>query len=134
MQLSGVPGRQLPKVQASPAVQAFPSSQAAVLLAKTQPVAGSQLSVVHAFWSSHDSGVPMHAPPEQVSCDVHALPSVHAFTLFAWTQPASGSHVSVVQGLPSSHWKLDVQAGSARTGGTARASITRVESKPRVPA
>jgi hypothetical protein len=88
LQLSAVPGRQLPNVQASPTVQAFWSSQPAVLLAKTQPVAGSQLSVVHSFWSSHDTGVPTQAPPEQVSCDVHALPSVHALVLFVVTQPA----------------------------------------------
>ena len=41
------PGLQLPVSQVSPRVQALPSSHAAVLLVKTHPVAGTQVSVVH---------------------------------------------------------------------------------------
>jgi hypothetical protein len=82
LQLSALPGRHVPKVHVSPSVHAFPSLQAAVLLLKTQPVAGSQLSVVHSFWSSQVTGVPTHAPPEHPSCEVQAFPSVQTFVLY----------------------------------------------------
>jgi len=73
LQLSAVPGRQAPNTQASPLVQALPSSQAIALLLNTQPVAGLQLSVVQRLASSHARGVPMHAPPEHASPVVQAL-------------------------------------------------------------
>jgi len=81
LQLSGVPARQVPIPQASPTVQAFPSSQAFVLLTKTQPVAGLQLSVVHAFPSSQAVGVPTHAPLLHVSPEVQAFRSEQALAL-----------------------------------------------------
>jgi hypothetical protein len=88
-------------VQASPAVHAFPSSQAIVLLLNTHPVAGSQLSLVHRLPSSQTRGSPEHAPPEHVSPVVHASRSLHALALFVNTQPVAGSQVSVVQTLLS---------------------------------
>ena len=47
------PERHVPNAHTSPVVHALPSSQAFVLLAKTQPVAGLQLSVVQPLPSSH---------------------------------------------------------------------------------
>jgi hypothetical protein len=101
LQLAAVPGRHVPNAQASPVVQAFPSSQAMVLLLKTQPVAGSQLSVVQRLASSQTRGTPEHAPPEHVSLVVHASRSLHALWLFVKTHPVAGSQVSVVQTLLS---------------------------------
>jgi hypothetical protein len=101
-QTGGGPPLQAPPPQVSPDVQASPSSQAAVLLALTQPVAGSQESSVHGLPSSHTTGVPEHDPPEHTSEAVQALPSSQAAVLFAFTQPVAGSHESSVQTLPSS--------------------------------
>jgi hypothetical protein len=67
-------------------VHALPSLQALALLAKTQPVAVLQLSVVHPLASSQTIGVPTQAPAEQVSSVVQAFRSEHASVLFAWTQ------------------------------------------------
>jgi hypothetical protein len=78
LQFTAVPGRQVPNAQASPVVHTFPSSQALVLFAKTQPVAGSQLSVVQELASSHTRGTPAHEPPEHVSPVVQASWSLHA--------------------------------------------------------
>jgi hypothetical protein len=66
----------------SPFVHAFPSSQAFVLFAKTHPVTGLQLSVVHTLPSLHTTAAPPHKPPPQVSAVVHALPSSQAAVLF----------------------------------------------------
>ena len=57
-QTEAAPGWHAPPPQASPAVHAFPSSQAIELLVKTQPAAGLQLSVVHEFTSSQTTAVP----------------------------------------------------------------------------
>ena len=103
LQSAAVPGRHAPNAQASPVVQTFPSSHAFALLAKTHPVAGLQLSVVHRLASSHVTGTPAQAPAAQVSPAVHAFPSLHPLALFVKTQPATGSHVSVVQTLLSPH-------------------------------
>jgi hypothetical protein len=78
LQFTALPGRQVPNAQASPVVHTFPSSQALVLFAKTQPVAGSQLSVVQELASSHTRGTPAHEPPEHVSPVVHASWSLQA--------------------------------------------------------
>ena len=51
----GVPV-QMPPPQVSPAVQLLPSSQAFVLLTKTQPVSVSQLSLVHGLLSLQTIG------------------------------------------------------------------------------
>ena len=102
MQTTAAPGTQVPPEQVSPVVQAFPSLQEAVLLVKTQPVAGSHVSVVQTLLSLQMTAVPgTQVPPEQVSPAVQAFPSLHAAALFVKTQPAAESHVSVVQTLLS---------------------------------
>jgi hypothetical protein len=101
-QLASGPATQMPPPHVSAAVQALPSSQAAVLLALTHPVAGSQESSVHRFPSSQFGGAPdTQRPPAQVSPTVQALPSLQAAVLFAFTQPVAGSHESSVHGLAS---------------------------------
>ena len=103
-QVDTAPGRHPPSAHWSPAVHGFPSSHAFVLFVKTQPVAGLQLSVVHALLSSQATGVPAHEPPEHVSPVVHAFRSEHAPVLFVWRQlPVAGSHVSLVHGSLSLH-------------------------------
>jgi hypothetical protein len=94
---------QTPPLQVSLVVHALPSSHEAVLLAWTQPVAGSQLSSVHGLLSSQfNAPVPgWQLPPAQTSPVVQKLPSSHAAVLFAKTQPVAGLHVSVVQTLLS---------------------------------
>ena len=83
-------------------MQAFPSSQAFVLFAKTQPVAGLQLSVVQRLLSLQSTAEPAwQVPPPQVSPAVQAFPSSHAFVLFVKTQPVASVQVSVVHGLLS---------------------------------
>src|SRR5262249_2376556 len=114
-------------------VHGLPSSaQAAVLLAKTQPVAGSQPSVVQGFPSSHTGGAPaVQLPARHVSAPLHASPSLHdvpsglagcvaarpsetsrvhglpssahGLVFAVKTQPVVGLHVSVVHALSSSH-------------------------------
>jgi hypothetical protein len=99
-----VPGWQLPPPQASPVVQALPSSQAAVLLVNAHPVSGSQVSVVQALPSLQTVAVPgWQLPPPQMSPVVHTLPSSQAFVLPANTHPVAGLHESSVHGLLSSH-------------------------------
>ena len=101
-QSSGVPAWHVPSPQTSPAVQAFPSLHGAVLLATLHPVAGLQVSVVHALPSSQLIAVPWHVPPPQKSSDVQALPSSQATALLEWTHPKAESQESSVQGLSSS--------------------------------
>jgi hypothetical protein len=81
MDATDVPARHTPIAQKSPVVQSLPSSQELALLAKLQPVAGSQLSVVHTLLSLQVTDAPAQAPPEQVSPPVHALPSEHGAVL-----------------------------------------------------
>jgi hypothetical protein len=76
------PAVQTPKRQASPVVQALPSSQTAEFAVKTQPVAASQLSSVHGFPSSQTRlPVPTQLPALQISVMVQLLPSLHASVL-----------------------------------------------------
>jgi hypothetical protein len=76
-QLRAVPLAQAPLAQMSLAVQLSLSLQAAVLLAKMQPVALSQLSSVQGLLSSQSSGVPaLQVPPAQTSSTVQTLSSV----------------------------------------------------------
>jgi hypothetical protein len=96
------PSWQLPPAHASPVVHALPSSHAIVLLVNTQPVAGSQLSVVQMFPSLHTIGVPLHVPPPQVSPIVQTLPSSQAVVVLVCTQPVAGSQLSAVHALLSS--------------------------------
>jgi hypothetical protein len=102
-QTTGAPALQVPPPQVSPVVQAFPSSQAIVLFVKTQPVTGSQLSVVQTLASSQTTAAPaLQVPLPQLSPVVQALPSSHASVLFVNTHPVAGLQLSVVQTLPSS--------------------------------
>jgi hypothetical protein len=103
LQLGPAPPTQTPPEQASPVVQALPSSHGAVLLACVQPVAGLQASSVHTLPSSQfGAAPPTQTPPEHVSPEVQALPSLHATVLLVWVQPVDGLQPSSVQGLPSS--------------------------------
>ena len=63
-------------------MHALPSLHGLALLAKTQPVAVLQLSVVQALVSSHDTGAPTHAPATQTSPVVQAFKSEHTSALF----------------------------------------------------
>ena len=86
----------------SPTVQASPSKHAFALFVKTQPVAGSQLSVVQTLLSPHTRGAPgWHVPPVQTSLIVQAFPSEQAMALFVKTQPVAGLQASDVHTLVS---------------------------------
>src|SRR5881397_2508642 len=66
----------LPPPQASPVVQALPSSHGAVFGVWTQPLFGSQESSVQGLSSSQSSdGPPTHTPAAHMSAVVQALPS-----------------------------------------------------------
>ena len=102
LQMTADPAWQVPPPQASPVVQASPSSQAFVLFAKTQPEAGLHESVVQLLLSLQTTAEPAwHVPPPQTSPVVQAFPSSHAFVLLVKTQPVASVQVSVVQGLLS---------------------------------
>src|SRR5436309_13966084 len=64
LQFGAAPPTQLPAAQASFVVQALPSSQGAVLLVWTHPVAGMQESVVQGLPSSQFGVGPPPQPPE----------------------------------------------------------------------
>src|SRR6266849_1382115 len=101
-QLGAGPPTQVPPLQVSLVVQAFPSLQGLVLLVCTQPVAGLQLSSVQTLPSSQlGAGPPTHAPPAQVSLVVQAFPSLQGLVLLMCTQPVAGLHESSVQTLLS---------------------------------
>jgi glyoxylate utilization-related uncharacterized protein len=69
---------------------------------KTQPIAGTQESVVHWLPSLHTGGgPPTHDPAEHVSFVVQALLSLQAATLFTFSQPVAGLQESSVQTLVS---------------------------------
>jgi len=102
-QLGPAPPTQTPPEQASPVVQALPSSQEAVLFTCVQPVAGLQASSVQTLASSQFGAVPpTQVPPEQASPVVQALPSLQDAVLLVCVHPVTGLHESSVQGLPSS--------------------------------
>src|SRR6266849_1679369 len=101
-QLGAGPPTQVPPLQVSLVVQAFPSLQGLELLVCTQPVAGLQLSSVQTFPSSQlGAGPPTHAPAAQVSLVVQAFPSLQGAVLLMCTQPVAGVHESSVQTLLS---------------------------------
>src|SRR5689334_20232272 len=59
-------------------VQGLPSSQMSGDPAMHAPLVGSQVSTpLHAFPSSHRTGVPVHVPSMHMSFRVQALPSLH---------------------------------------------------------
>jgi hypothetical protein len=91
-----------PSAHVSPVVHALPSSHGSVLFAKTQPTAGSQLSVVHGLSSPHTRGAPgWQVPLTHASFTVQAFESVQGPVLFVCSQPTAASQLSVVHGLPS---------------------------------
>jgi hypothetical protein len=61
-------------------VQRLPVSHGVplVTLVRTQPVAGSQVSIVHGLSSSQSTSSPMQTPLWQVSLVVHGFSSSHA--------------------------------------------------------
>jgi len=98
------PPTHAPAWQLSAVVHALASSQAPAFGACTQPLAGTQESVVHGFGSEHSNAAPpAHAPAEQASPVVHALPSSQALVFGTLTQPVPGWQLSEVQALLSSH-------------------------------
>ena len=90
-----------PSTQRSPVVQSLPSLHVPVLNACSQPVVGSQLSVVHWFPSSQSSAGPEQVPFAQLSGFVQALPSLHVPERGVVVQPVIGLQPSVVHSLPS---------------------------------
>jgi len=104
LQLVAVPPRHVPPEQASPVVQAFPSSQLAVLLTVSHsPVDGLQESSVQPLPSLQTVGVPAtQLPPEQASPTVHAFPSLQVAVLSTCSHtPVDGLQESSVHGLSS---------------------------------
>ena len=86
LQLFGVPGRQAPAEHASLSVQGFPSSQAAVLLTKPQPVVAEQNGDVQGLLSSGQvTAEPTHTPLLQTSPVVQNELSLHV------VPPAAGA-------------------------------------------
>lgn len=87
-------------------VQVLPSLQVPpVVGVNRQPLAGTQLSVVHVLPSSQVGATPpTHWPPEQLSAVVHAFPSEQLTPSLParCAQPFVMSHESTVHGLPSS--------------------------------
>ncbi len=101
-QVTASPAMHLPPAHLSPWVHMLPSSQGAMLASWVQPAWGAQLSLVHSFLSSQDSGVATHLPSLQASASVHLLPSSHE-SAFGVAVHAPLAQVSSVQGLLSSH-------------------------------
>src|SRR5262245_15510163 len=102
-QFGGGPPWQLPLLQASFVVQAFPSLHGAVLSVWTHPLAGLHESSVHGLPSSQfGGGPPWQLPLLQASFVVQALPSLHGAVLCVWAPPRAGLRESSVHGLPSS--------------------------------
>ena len=105
-------------------MQTLPSLQVALISVCTHPVAGSQLSAVHALWSLQSVAAPgRQAPPPQTSPAVHALPSLHALDVFVWKQPEAGLHPSLVQTLPSLHVTDDVSVNTQPVAGAHESTV-----------
>ena len=93
---------QPPPLQASPLVQAMPSSQGALLSANTQPFFESQVSSVQTLLSWQLSlPVVAQLPFLQPSPVVQGSPSLQEPALAMLPQPKTGWQASSVQGLPS---------------------------------
>jgi hypothetical protein len=105
LQFGAAPPTHVPPEHLSVVVQAFPSSQEAVLFACVQPVAGEHESFVQTLLSlQFGAAPPTQVPPAQVSPVVQAFPSSQAMPLLACAQPVAGTQESVVQELPSSQF------------------------------
>jgi hypothetical protein len=121
LQLGAEPPTQDPPAQVSAVVQALPSSQEAVLLALTQPVAGTHESSVQGLLSLQlGAEPPTQDPPAQVSAVVQALPSSQEAVLLALTQPVAGTQESSVHGL------LSLQFGAEPPTHTPLAQVSAV--------
>ena len=116
LQVMVVP-RQEPAEHLSPVLQALASLQTLVLLVKTQPEAGLQVSLVQPLESLQVTAVPAQVPAAQTSPDVQALASLQATVLLVKTQPVAGLQESVVQTLESSQVRAGppVQMPAAQT-------------------
>jgi hypothetical protein len=106
LQLSAVPGVQVPPWQVSAPLQTLPSLHAVPFASGVfvHPVTGSQASVVHTFASLQVRGVPaVQVPLWQTSLPLQTVPSPHAvpFSTGVCEQPTTGSQLSVVQTLLS---------------------------------
>ena len=115
---------QAPPAQWSPAVHAFPSSQAAALGRNWHPERLSQESSVQGFPSSQAMDAPpTQTPPSHASPTVQGSPSSQGTSARVWLQPCPGTHASTVQGsssaqlraipgtqVPSSQWSPVVHA------------------------
>ncbi len=98
-----VPAMHTAALQASPRVQALPSSQTAALARWLQPSLASQLSSVHGLLSSQPRlPGPLQLPPLQMSPVVQALLSLQIEVLLTWVHPLTGSQPSSVHGFASS--------------------------------
>jgi hypothetical protein len=100
---------QVPPAQASTNVQGLLSSHGTVLATNLQPLAGSQLSVVHNLLSLQVVGLPpVQAPPAQASPLVHGLLSLQVAVVGKYSQPLPALQLSLVHGLLSLHWIVPV--------------------------
>jgi hypothetical protein len=113
LQSSGGPPTQSPALHRSFVVHASLSEHGSVLFVRTQPLAGSQLSVVQGFVSAQSSGgPPVHVPPWQESSEVQAFASLQVAPSgrSGFEQsPVAGLHVRAVW-----HW-----SGAGQTTGFA---------------
>src|SRR3990172_1843679 len=114
LQKLGAPDVHTPSLQMSPKVQAFPSSQGAILFVFVHPLTESQASSVHILPSSQGIGAPdVHTPLLQTSNEVQTFPSSQRLLLFVYLHPVRRSHVSSVHTLPSSQLLGHSEAHSA---------------------
>ena len=140
-QFWAAPGTQLPAAQASPLVQTLLSVQLPVCGVKTQPVAGSQVSVVHGLPSLQVIAAPgLQAEPAQTSPLVQALLSVHGRELAANTQPVAALQLSLVQALlslqvvsaPGMHEPAEHASPTVQTFPSLHAAVLLVNTQPLV--
>src|SRR5947207_1999276 len=117
-QSGGVPATQVLFTHVSSPLQMSPSSQSPLLTqqlgigALTQPMAGSQRSLVQTRLSLQSSCVPFWQPAagSQVSTPLQGLPSSQTIAVPGWHMPVATSQVSVpVQTSPSSQSASVVQ-------------------------
>jgi hypothetical protein len=93
---------QAPAAQLSEDVHALPSLHEPEFKGVvSQPVAGSQLSVVHWLLSLHTFAWPVHVEPEQLAPVMHSLPGLQAPVVLVCAQ-VPALQESLVQGLSSS--------------------------------
>jgi hypothetical protein len=106
LQLRAVPAVHVPPWQVSAPLHTVESAHGVPFATGvvSQPVTGSQESVVQTLPSLQVSGVPaVQVPPWQVSAPLQTVPSAHdvPFVTFVCWQPETGLQESVVQTFPS---------------------------------